>query len=322
VQLRSNPAVLGHLGLGTAAAPSVLMTAPRQILPGITYLVTRRCTQRQLLLRPSADTSAIFLYVLALASRRFGVLVHAFCVLSNHFHLVVSDPDARLPAFEQYLDSLVARAMNSVLGRWEAFWAPSSYSAVALAGPEDIVAKIAYVLANPVAAGLVRRGRDWPGLWSAPERLGTTTLTAPRPSAFFRARGGLPESIELQLALPPGFEAAERLQREVSEALDRLERNAERELTAGGRVFVGAARVLAQKPTAAPQSQEPRRTLNPRFAARDGRKRREKLSHYVEFLRSYRSAWAARKANIPGGLFPAGTYLLRVLHGVPCLAPS
>jgi REP element-mobilizing transposase RayT len=55
----------------------------------------------------------VVLYVLAVAARRFGVLVHAFCVLSNHLHLLVTDPDARLPAFMQYLDSLVARAVNA-----------------------------------------------------------------------------------------------------------------------------------------------------------------------------------------------------------------
>ncbi|MCC6355521.1 MAG: hypothetical protein IT577_16655, partial [Verrucomicrobiae bacterium] len=40
------------------------MTAPRQILPGQLYLVTRRCTQRQLLLRPDETTTQIFLYTL------------------------------------------------------------------------------------------------------------------------------------------------------------------------------------------------------------------------------------------------------------------
>ncbi|WP_255840653.1 hypothetical protein [Anaeromyxobacter sp. SG66] len=40
---------------------------------------------------------------------------------------------------------------------------------------------IAYVLANPVAAGLVRRGAEWPGLWTAPEQLAGTTLSARRP---------------------------------------------------------------------------------------------------------------------------------------------
>jgi putative transposase len=62
------------------------MTAPRQILPGAIYLVTRRCAQRQFFLRPSKTTNEVFLYLLAVAARRFGVVVHAYCVLSNHFH--------------------------------------------------------------------------------------------------------------------------------------------------------------------------------------------------------------------------------------------
>jgi len=62
------------------------MTAPRRVLAGATYLVTRRCAQRQLLLRPSALVNEIFLYVLALAAQRYRVEVHGFCVLSNHFH--------------------------------------------------------------------------------------------------------------------------------------------------------------------------------------------------------------------------------------------
>ncbi|HEY7725075.1 MAG TPA: hypothetical protein VH880_07070, partial [Anaeromyxobacteraceae bacterium] len=94
------------------------MTAPRQVLPGTTYLVTRRCAQRQFLLKPSKTTTDVFLYLLAVAARRFGIEVHAFCVLSNHFHLVVTDPHARLPAFHQFLDALVARALNASLGRW------------------------------------------------------------------------------------------------------------------------------------------------------------------------------------------------------------
>jgi hypothetical protein len=63
---------------GTSIASPFFMTAPRQVLPGTTYLITRRCSQRQFLLRPSDVTNSIFLYVLALAAKRFGVEVHAF----------------------------------------------------------------------------------------------------------------------------------------------------------------------------------------------------------------------------------------------------
>jgi putative transposase len=296
------------------------MTAPRQILPGTTYLVTRRCAQRQFLLRPSALTNSIFLYVLAVAAQRFGMRVHAYCVLSNHFHLIVTDPDARLPAFEQYLDSLVARAMNASLGRWESFWAPSSYSAVALDSPTDILNKTAYVLANPVAAGLVRRGCEWPGLWSAPERIGGPPLTAQRPSTFFKPNGLMPEQAELALTVPPGFDSAHEFRDRVLEALDAVEERAQRERARDCRGFLGAVKVLALKPLARPAPGEAHRKLSPRIAACDKWKRVEALSRLVGFIRRYRDAWQARRAGRQGVLFPPGTYLLRIAHGVPCAA--
>ncbi len=74
-------------------------------------------------MRPSKATTAIFSYVLAVAAERYGILIHAFCVLSNHFHVVLTDVHARLPEFHRDLDALVARAVNCSLGRWEGFWA-------------------------------------------------------------------------------------------------------------------------------------------------------------------------------------------------------
>jgi REP element-mobilizing transposase RayT len=294
------------------------MTAPRQILAGTTYLVTRRCAQRQLLLRPSALVNGIFLYVLAVAARRFGVRVHAYCVLSNHFHAVVTDPDARLPAFEQYLDSLVARAINASLGRWESFWAPASYSAVALASPSDVLDKAAYVLANPVAAGLVERGGDWPGLWSAPELVGAAPIVARRPTTFFRATGYMPETVELELTAPPCFASIAEFRDRLVDALAVLEEQTRREHSSRGRGFLGRARVLAQKPTARPAPGEPRRNLNPRVGARDKWKRIEVLARLVEFVERYRKAWRARRAGLADVVFPRGTYLMRVAHGVAC----
>jgi len=295
------------------------VTAPRQILQNTTYLVTRRCSERRFFLRPSAVTSGTFLYVLALAAQRYRVCVHAFCVLSNHYHLLVTDPDACLPAFVQYLDSLVARAINASLGRFEGFWASAaSYSAVAPASPEDVVAKAAYVLANPVAAGLVRRGSDWPGLWTSPDQLGAATLVARRPTVFFRSDGYLPESIALTLAPPPGFASPADFRTKVKNALRELEDRAAREVASRGGAFVGAAKVLAQKPRSAPAPGEPRFGLNPRIAARDKWKRIEAISRLKSFLAAYRAAWRERRAGARDALFPAGTYLLRRMHGVQC----
>jgi REP element-mobilizing transposase RayT len=294
------------------------MTAPRQVLPGATYLVTRRCSERRFFLRPSQSVNDIFLYVLAIAAERYGVLVHVVCVLSNHYHLVVTDPGACLPEFQRYLDGLVARAINCSLGRWESFWAPSSYSAVALTSPDDVVAKAAYVLANPVAAALVERGRHWPGLWSAPRQIGSAPLVAKRPSAFFRDNGYMPESVELELAVPPGFASAAEFRERLEESLRAAEERARSEHERDGFRCMGAAKLLAQKPTARPATRERRRGLNPRVTAPDKWKRIEAIERLEDFVNAYREALAAWRDKAAKVLFPAGTYLMRVAHGVAC----
>jgi REP element-mobilizing transposase RayT len=293
-------------------------TPPRRVLPGTTTFVTRRCSERRFFLRPSRETNEIVLYALALQAQRHRVLVHAFCVLSNHLHLVITDVAGRLPDFMRDLNSLIARAVNASLGRFESFWAGnSSYSSVEPLAPSDVLAKIAYVLANPVAAGLVRRSAEWPGLWSAPEQIGTT-LTVRRPQGFFDPDGYLPETVELELTAPSGFASAEEFQAQLAAELRLLEEKAQRELAAAGRRVLGVARVLAQNPFARPAPGEPRFELKPRIAARDKWKRIEGLFRLKDWERRYRSSRIRWCSGIRDVVFPAGTWLLRVMHGVQC----
>ena len=298
------------------------MTAPRQVFESATYLVTRRCSERRFFLRPSKTTTAIFGYVLAVAAERYGILIHAFCVLSNHFHVVLTDEHARLPEFHRDLDALVARAVNCSLGRWEGFWDRDSYSAVRLEGTQAILEKIVYVLANPVAAGLVRRGSEWPGLWSDARLLRGEPIALERPKEFFRVDGPMPAVARLQLHPPPGVENDGSFVDTVLDLLRCAEDGAAAKLEGDGRSFMGVARVLAQKPNARPAPGEPRCALNPRVACRNKWKRIEALLRLVEFRRSYRDALAAWRGGARDALFPAGTWLMRVQHRVCCAAPG
>jgi REP element-mobilizing transposase RayT len=294
------------------------MTAPRQVLAETTYLITRRCFDRMFLLRPSPLVNAVFEYVLAAKAKEYGILLHAYCVLSNHWHCVLTDPLGRLPEFQRDLGSTVARAINAALGRWESFWAPGSYSAVALQTPEDVLDKMAYVLANPVAAGLVRFGSEWPGLWSSPARIGAGPREVKRPNHYFRELGTTPKVAQLELTCPSGFESVEELRAQLTEALSEREDRAAQELAEEGRAFMGARMVLAQKPFARPAPGEPRRGLKPRVASRDKWKRMEAIGRLKTFLAEYRVAWRAFKEGARTTLFPEGTYGLRVTCGVLC----
>ncbi len=296
------------------------MTAPRQILPGTTYLLTRRCSERRLFLRPSEETNQLFLYVLGVAAQRHRVQVHVAGVLSNHYHLLATDPFTELPRFMQYLDSLVVRATNSSIGHWEGFWSSDgSYSAVTPVSPDDTVGKGAYILANPVAAGLVQHGREWPGVWTPPEQFGTT-LRVKRPDWFFSKDGDMPEEVALTLTAPPSSASVEEFRDRVAAATGSLEAEHRREAQAQQRRFLGRVRVLAQSPCARPAPGEPRRGLNPRVAARDKWKRIEALARLESFLSDYLTALTKYRAGKRDAVFPRGTYLLRVHHGVRCAA--
>src|SRR5512141_162500 len=75
------------------------MSQARQVLPMATYLITRRVILRHMLLRPDRVMTRILHYLLAVAARRHGLEVHAFCAMSTHIHLVVTDVRGTLPDF-------------------------------------------------------------------------------------------------------------------------------------------------------------------------------------------------------------------------------
>ncbi len=110
-------------GLARVSLSSASVAHPRRIVPGETYLITRRCYQRTFRLRPSALTNGIFACCLGFAMEKTGVLLHAVCVMSNHHHLVLTDPKGLLPDFLRELHRLTAKAINASQGQWENLWA-------------------------------------------------------------------------------------------------------------------------------------------------------------------------------------------------------
>ena len=161
------------------------MTLPRRVLQGAAIMVSRRCTQRQFLLRPDPVIEQVLTFCLALASRRHGIEVFCLVAMANHVHIGLRDPKQRLPFFMAHFDSLVARALNCYHQRGENFWAPGSYSAVDLADEDAVLDKIVYMITNPIAANLVDMPDQWPGLLSLTRDLGRRELVARRPTFFW-----------------------------------------------------------------------------------------------------------------------------------------
>jgi len=290
-------------------------------LPGSRYVITRRRAQRQFLLRPWALTNQIIQYCLALASERTGVLLHAVCFMSNHWHGVVSDALARLPEFLEIFHKLVAKAQNASLGRWENLWSSDKTSVVLLVSDGDALEKMAYTLANPTAAGLVKSPYDWPGVIS---RRFCESREVEMPEHFFDPEGSLPETVTLRFVRPAVF--CRISDAEFQECLDAavasLVKRARWDFAARGIGFLGRSGVLRQSFSAVPKTPAPRRNPAPCIAAKLTPARVDAIRHMGEFVREYRVPWEHWRKGERSAVFPAGTYALRIYGGVPCAVPS
>ncbi len=294
------------------------MTWLRRVVPGTTYLLTRRCTQRRFMLVPRGIASKLFGYCVALAAERHGILVHAITCMSNHWHAVVTDPHGHIPEFSRDVHSLTARAMNAHLGRWEALWSSQRLSLVELVDAPDVWDKLVYTLTNPVEAGLVARSSEWPGLRTRPVDMTRDPRIFKRPRTAFFRRSRLPREVRLQLTVPAMLEPGD----PHAFALELQERVAAREdaireqMETAGRGFMGAHEVRRQRRDARPKTHELRRGRHPVVASRDRARRLGALERLRRFRDAYRAAFERWRKRAGPVRFPEGTYKMRDYPGV------
>jgi len=244
--------------------------------------------------------------------------VLAFLAHSNHHHTIVVDRRGRMPEFLEAFHKLLAKHQNALRRRWENFWASEATSVVELLGPDDILAKIKYVLTNPVKDGLIDRADQWPGATSLWASLNERPIRAYRPVRFFRKDGDLPEAVTLPIDRPPGFGGLPPAEWRamLADEIRSVETAVRNERQAEGRRTLGRAEVLRQQPTDRPQSVEARRQVNPRVASVNKWARIEALQRNKTFLAAYKAARDLWKAGCIA-TFPTGTYWLRRFAGVP-----
>jgi putative transposase len=297
------------------------MTRPRQIVPNQFYMLNRRCTQRMFLLRPDAETNNAFIYCLGVAAQRHGIDVILPVAEANHHHTTIYDRHGREPEFTQLFHKLVSSCMNAYRGRWENFWSSEPPCTVRLIGRETVIAKLIYTASNPVKDHLVTRVHLWPGVNGYTNLVRGRVLHATRPRHFFSEDGDLPESVTLQLTIPPELGPAQEVIDAVREGVEAIEAALASEIRRGETRVLGRRAVREQSWRARPRSKEPRRNLRPRFAAVNPDARINALRTYRAFLGAYRDArdsWLSGEA----ALFPHGTYWLRRFANVSTAPPD
>lgn len=292
------------------------MTAPRQILEGTVYLVTRRVTQRQLWLKPSKLTRQIFGYCIAVAQQKSGLRIHAILVSGNHYHVVATDPFGRLPLFEYWLNKFAADCINASYGREGNLWDNRQPSYVELGDDNKVIDELAYTLANPAQDHLVEYSYEWPGLRTSVRELAGSETVYERPAVYFKDGGAMPKTATLRIDRPDAYahlsdaDYTALVQQAVKakEAEARAKRN--------GRPVLGLARILTTDPASAPRTSEPRRQLNPRVACSDPARRVALLDRLKAFVGRHRAALKRFRSGARDVLWPPGTYQMRVVHNV------
>lgn len=296
------------------------MTLPRRIIPGMTVMVTRRTHARTHLLRPDPALDQLFVYCLAVAAERHRIAVHAAVLMSTHHHIVLTDVAGRLPRFLHEFHRLLALGVKALRGWRGSVWDSAKSSVVELRTPRAFLEKVAYVMANPVTAGLVRRASQWRGTVTAPSELGRGSRTATRPRLYFSRRNlRWAGSATVHWTLPPYVDLSEDEVRDaVGRELARIEATVRVRSTRGRsarRSDRGSPRASHLRRATSPEASG---TLNPVFAVGQGQPEalRAAISEMKSFWHAHQVAMERWRAGDRDVQFPCGTWLMYDLHGV------
>ena len=105
-----------------------------------------------------------FLAVLAHVCERFNWVVHAYCLMSNHYHLLVETPDGNLSRGMRQLNGVYTQNFNRTHGRAGHVF-QGRYKAILVEKDSYLLELARYIILNPVRAEMVRSAKDWP--WSS-----------------------------------------------------------------------------------------------------------------------------------------------------------
>jgi REP element-mobilizing transposase RayT len=126
--------------------------------PGAIYHVINRGDRREDIFRDDEDRLC-FLSTLGEACQKTRWQVHAYCLMSNHFHLVMETPDANLVAGMKWLLGVYTKRFN-IRHKWCGHLFAGRYKALIVdgSGTRYLSTVCDYVHLNPVRAKLLRPG--------------------------------------------------------------------------------------------------------------------------------------------------------------------
>jgi putative transposase len=140
------------------------MARPLRIeFPGAYYHVTSRGNEQKDVFRSKRDREK-FIEYLASSSDRYGAVIHAYCLMSNHYHLLLETPEANLSQIMRHINGAYTTYFNVKRHRSGHLF-QGRFKAILVDADEYLGELSRYIHLNPVRAAIVERPEQY--TWSS-----------------------------------------------------------------------------------------------------------------------------------------------------------
>jgi REP element-mobilizing transposase RayT len=130
---------------------------------GALYHITARGNRQEDIFEDDGDREK-FLSILEEVCERFNCICHAYCLMSNHYHLIIETPDANLSKGMRQLNGVYTQSFNRAHNRVGHVF-QGRYKAINVEKDSYLLELSRYIVLNPVRAKMARTARDW--RWSS-----------------------------------------------------------------------------------------------------------------------------------------------------------
>jgi putative transposase len=155
--------------------------AARVVLPELALHIVQRGNNRADCFFRDADYAA-YLGYLGFCARHFGCSLHAYCLMTNHVHLLLTPHAASACAqFMKALGQSYAQYINKSARRTGSLW-EGRFRSCLVDSEEYVFSCYRYVELNPVRAGMVPHPGDYPWSSHVANAQGGSSILSPHPA--------------------------------------------------------------------------------------------------------------------------------------------
>lgn len=131
--------------------------------PGAVYHIWARGNHQENIYFSDQDRK-LFIRLLAATAKRMNWICHAYCLMTNHYHLLLETPDGLLSNGMSYVNGVYTQKINRRYGLTGHLFQERFHSKL-IDGNPQFLATVRYIIRNALEANMVEDAGDWP--WSS-----------------------------------------------------------------------------------------------------------------------------------------------------------